>query len=508
IYNFRALRDELMAAGAVMATESDTEVLLHLYHRHGPDMVHRLRGMFALAIWDGPRRGLFLARDPFGIKPLYYADDGRTLRAASQVKALRAGGVAGTGIDPAGHAGFFMMGAVPDPHTLFADIRALPAGCTLWADGDGVGAPRRYYDLPANLRDAGAAAVDLRAALLDSLRHHFVADVEVGVFLSAGLDSTTLAGLASEIQGADLRTLTLAFDEFAGTPQDEAPLARQVADLYGTNHVEERISAAEFTGQRDALLAAMDQPTIDGINVYLVSRAAARAGLKVALSGTGGDELFAGYNIFRRLPQFYRALRWVNAAPPLGWAGTLAARLGARLRPTAKVRSLTRLAPTVRNAYILARGLYMPWELDRVLDPDLARAGLEALHLFDGVDTADGASPDTARARITALEAGLYLRNQLLRDSDWAGMAHSLEIRVPLVDRVLYDRVLAGLASAHPPSKADMAATPATPLPDAVLNRAKTGFHVPMGAWMPAGQAASHFDLRGWARTVYGAFTT
>ncbi|MCP5366282.1 MAG: asparagine synthase (glutamine-hydrolyzing) [Hyphomicrobiales bacterium] len=507
IYNFRALRDELIAAGAPVTTQSDTEVLLHLYHRHGPDMVHRLRGMFALAIWDGPRRGLFLARDSFGIKPLYYADDGRTLRVASQVKALRAGGVAGTGVDPAGHVGFFLMGSVPDPHTLYADIRALPAGCTLWADGGGVGAPVRYDDIPARLRAAGAAGVDLRDALLDSVRHHFVADVEVGVFLSAGLDSATITGLASEIRGADLRTLTVAFDEFAGRDLDEAPLARRVADLYGTNHTEVRVPADWFDDQRDAVLAAMDQPTIDGINVYLVAQAAARAGLKVALSGTGGDELFAGYNVFRRVPLLYRALRWINAPPPLGWAGALAAHLGARLRPTPKVRSLARLAPTVRNAYIIARGLYMPWELDTVLDPDLVRAGTAALRLFDDADTADEASADTSRARVTGFEVGLYLCNQLLRDSDWAGMAHSLEIRVPLVDLALYDRVLAGLTSGHPPGKADMAATPATPLPGSVLNRPKTGFAVPFRSWMPDGQATSDYDRRGWARTVYAAFT-
>jgi len=497
----------LEAEGARFQSESDTEVLLHLYHRDGAGMVERLRGMFALAIWDEARRGMLLARDPFGIKPLYYADDGRSLRIASQVKALRAGGRAGSGVNAAGHVGFFLMGVVPEPHTLYADIKALPAGSTLWVDENGPAAPRRYYDLAARLRQPPEiTATDLREALLDSVRHHFVSDIEVGVFLSAGLDSTTLTGLASEIKGAELRTLTLAFDEYTGTAQDEAPLARRVADLYGTRHHEVRLQADEFAAERDNLLTAMDQPTVDGVNVYFVARAAAQAGLKVVLSGTGGDELFAGYNVFERVPATHRAMRLIHTPGPVGWAAGAAARLRSLRHPSPKKSGLFKFEPTVRNVYTLLRGIYMPWELDRCLDPDLARVGLAELDLYGGIDTQDAASDDVSRARVTAFEAGLYMRNQLLRDGDWAGMAHSLEIRVPLVDRVLYEHVLPALHGPRPPLKRDLAGTPARSLPDAVLNRRKTGFHVPMTRWLPGVQSAHNFDLRGWSRVVYESF--
>ncbi|MGY8991856.1 MAG: asparagine synthetase B family protein, partial [Rhodospirillales bacterium] len=197
IYNFKALKAHLESQGHVFKTQSDTEVLLHLYHRHGPEMVKELRGMFAFAIWDDVKQGMLLARDSFGIKPLYYADDGKTLRVASQVKALRAGGHAGTGINAAGHVGFYLFGSVPEPHTLFADIKSLPAGHTLWVDQNGLQTPKPYFSLAAELAKPSSSVIGgayqeretieaMHDALYDSVSHHFVSDVPVGVFLSAG----------------------------------------------------------------------------------------------------------------------------------------------------------------------------------------------------------------------------------------------------------------------------------------------------------------------------------
>ncbi len=228
IYNYRALREDLIAQGEIFTSESDTEVLLALYAKRGPDMVHLLRGMFAFAIWDEKRRGLFLARDPYGIKPLYYAyaDDGKTICVASQVKALLAGGGIDTRAEAAGHTGFFLLGCVPEPYTLYRGIRSLPAGGNLWIDNSGRGEPRRWFDLTTELAEAEAVPFDrdaLRSALIDSVRHHMIADVPVGVFLSSGLDSATLAALAAEIEGSSLRTVTLGFDAYRGQPDDETP---------------------------------------------------------------------------------------------------------------------------------------------------------------------------------------------------------------------------------------------------------------------------------------------
>src|SRR6266849_1942585 len=240
IYNYPQLRAELETDGARFRTTSDTETLLHLYARHGAEMVHRLRGMFAFAIWDEARHRLFLARDPYGIKPLYTANDGWTFRFASQVKALLAGGRVARDPEPAGIAGFHLFGSVPEPFTLYRDIRALPAGHTQRIDAAGPREPRPFVNLAAILAEGAlhpALAAELgerlRASALDSVRAHLLADVEVGIFLSAGVDSGALLGLMRDAGQCEIRAITLAFDEFRDTPEDEAPHAARIAARYG-----------------------------------------------------------------------------------------------------------------------------------------------------------------------------------------------------------------------------------------------------------------------------------
>src|SRR6266576_2684806 len=313
IYNSPQLRLELEAEGARFRTTSDTEVLLHLFARCGADMVHRLRGMFAFAIWDDARRTLFLARDPYGIKPLYTANDGWTFRFASQVKALLAGGHVSRDPEAAGIVGFHLFGSVPEPFTLYREIRALPAGHTQWVDTAGPREPKPFSSL-AEVLSKGAANPALaaeipervRAGVLDSVRAHLLADVEVGVFLSAGIDSGALLGCMRDVGQSQIRAITLAFEEFGGTSEDEAPLAARVCGQYGARHVVRHLSEQEFVQDLPAILEAMDQPSIDGINTWFVSKAAKEAGLKVAISGLGGDELLGGYPAFQDIP------RWVS----------------------------------------------------------------------------------------------------------------------------------------------------------------------------------------------------
>jgi asparagine synthase (glutamine-hydrolysing) len=496
IYNYRALRAELEAAGAAFRSHTDTEVILELYRRHGRDALARLRGMFALALWDEERQGLLLARDPFGIKPLYVADDGRTLRVASQVKALLAGGQVDTAPDPAGHAGFFLWGHVPEPHTLYRGIRALPAGSWLWAGAGGERQEGHFFDLTRELAERSGPATDLREALLDSMRHHLVADVPVGVFLSSGLDSTTLAALAAELAEQPPRTVTLGFSEFAGSPRDEVPLAETVARAYGTSHATVRVTAADFAACRQRILDDMDQPSVDGVNTWFVARAARQQGLKVALSGLGGDELFAGYVDFQQIPKLARALAPMRLLPGLGTLVRLATAPWIGRIASPKAAGLLEWGGSFGGAYLLRRGMFMPWELDQVLDPDMAREGWRKLGTANVLAAAvEGIASD--RLKVTALETAFYMRNQLLRDSDWAGMAHGLEIRTPLVDVGLFRAVI---AAATLPGKQDMAASARPALPDAVMNKPKTGFFVPVAEWL--GEA----NLRGWARRVHGAF--
>jgi asparagine synthase (glutamine-hydrolysing) len=509
IYNYRALREELKQKGHTFRTESDTEVILQLYDREGPDCVKRLRGMFAFALYDPARGGVLLARDPLGIKPLYIADDGATLRVASQVKALLASGKVNTRPDPAGHAGFFLWGNIPDPYTLYRDIHALPAGHTQWIDGKGTRTPQRFWSLADTLAAAPAPPTDpaarreaLRNALLDSLRHHFIADVPVGVFLSAGLDSTTITALAAEDGADNLITLTLGFREFEGKPNDETRLAEEVARQRHTRHTTSWVLGHDFAAERAQLMEAMDQPSIDGINTYFVARAAHAAGLKVALSGLGGDELFAGYPSFRQIPKLVdllgpfsdlaglgRTLRQVSSS----WIGFLT---------SPKYAGLLEYGTGYAGGYMLRRCLFMPWEIPGLLPPEMARDGLAELDTIDCLER-DIETLDNPRLKITALEAGWYMRHQLLRDSDWAGMAHSLEIRVPFVDATLLARVAPLLAGNTPPGKGDMADTCATPLPPQIRRREKTGFVVPVRDWVQGETGAGARGLRGWARLVH-----
>lgn len=529
IYNYRALKKELETEGVVFRTGSDTEVILRLYERLGRECVKRLRGMFAFAIWDQEKRGLFLARDQFGIKPLYVADDGDRVVFASQVGAILARGGIDTSPEPAGHAGFFLWGSVPEPFTLYRGIRALPAGGTLWVDEEeGVLAPKRYWTLNQAMRRARETPIapkyhadTLAEALRESVRRHLVADVDVGVFLSAGRDSGALAGLAAEMKaggGKGLKTVTLGFREFQGGPRDEVPLAESVSQCYGTRQHTHWISGEAFAEELDSLLAAMDQPSIDGVNTYFVSKATAQSGLKVALSGIGGDELFAGYDNFIKIPEIVDSIKMTRHLPGLGRMARVMMRatIGRFLNP--KAPGVLEYGGTYGGAYLLRRGLYMPWELRRLLGRDMARAGLRELALPDRLDAWVRGIHDPLR-KVSILEMGGYMRNQLLRDADWAGMAHSLEIRVPFVDVDLVETVLhmrAGVADEEgegrlKPDKADMAATPKPPLPDKVLHRAKTGFGIPVERWLlkeadqERTRKADAYGLRGWARYLYKA---
>ncbi|MBF0094474.1 MAG: asparagine synthetase B, partial [Alphaproteobacteria bacterium] len=397
----------------------------------------------------------------------------------------------------------FLWGNVPEPFTLYKGVRALPPGSWLWVERGGSRRSETYFSLPRSLAESSAPeGATVAEALAASVRRHLIADVPVGVFLSSGLDSTTLAALASEARSGHIDTLTLGFREFQGTERDETPLAEQVALRYGARHRTRWITAADFAAARESILRDMDQPSIDGVNTWLVARAAAEEGLKVVLSGLGGDELFGGYNTFTQIPALVRRLSPLARVPWLGRGVRRAAApfLGHLTSP--KAAGLLEYGTGFADAYLLRRGLFMPWELDRVLDPEMAREGLEELATRERLEAGcDGLVRD--RHRIAALEMQWYMRNQLLRDADWAGMAHSLEIRVPLVDIGLFRALLPLLTGPTPPGKLEMAAAPRTPLPPAILNRRKTGFSVPVAEWMGMGERG----LRGWARHIHQTFT-
>jgi asparagine synthase (glutamine-hydrolysing) len=508
IYNYRALRRELEGRGCIFRSQSDTEVLLHLYAERGAEMVHALRGMYAFAIWDGAARELLLARDPFGIKPLYYADDGTRLRFASQVKSLLAGGAVDTTPEPAGSVGFLVWGHVPEPWTLYRGIRALPAGSWMRVSARGARIGR-FFDVGEEFRRAEqaprVAAADARAllrdALADTVRSHLVADVPVGLFLSAGIDSTTIGTQAAALATERLQAVTLGFGEYRGTPQDEVPLAAEFASALGIRHHVDWIDRGDFEASLPAILDAMDQPTIDGVNTYFVSRAAARAGMKVALSGIGGDEIFGGYPSYRQVPRAAALLGFARGVPAVGRSIRRALAPLLRAVTSPKYAGVVEYGSSVGGAYLLRRALHMPWEVEPLLDPATVHVGLEKLRLVERLEEAAGGL-DSTRARIAALELGFYLRNQLLRDADWAGMAHSLEVRVPLVDVDFFRAVAPLMVSPHCPGKEALARTVPSPHVERRLLRSKTGFTTPVRQWTAAGSGRGERGLRAWARRV------
>ncbi len=513
IYNFRGLRRELEQAGERFRSESDTEILLALYRREGSAMLARLRGMFAFALWDARRRGLLLARDPLGIKPLYWSDHGGTLRVASQVKALAAGGGVPLEENPAATVGFHLLGYVPEPHCVWRALRALEPGHSLWVDGDGPRAPQAFLSLTGILAEAarGSPGPSPSAAFDESVLAHLVADVPVAVFLSAGLDSTTLASHAAAA-GGTLHSLTLGFEELRGSAEDEVPLAERTAAALGSRHRSERVPREHFARVLPQLLQAMDQPSIDGANTYLVAEAARRGGFKVALSGLGADELLGGYRSFDQVPALRRLLRPLRPLRPLApLYRRISAPLLSRLT-SPKWAGLLDYGGSWGGAYLLRRGLYLPWELPDFLDPDLVREGWRELALEQRLERT-AAGLDSDHQRMQALESVWYMRNQLLRDADWAGMAHSVEIRVPYVDLPLLHAFAPHLAGPTPPDKRSLARAAPRSLPPELLTRPKSGFVVPVRDWLLAGAGGEEAaelsrsrGLRGWARFVHSRY--
>ncbi|HEY7299135.1 MAG TPA: asparagine synthase (glutamine-hydrolyzing) [Xanthobacteraceae bacterium] len=510
IYNYRELRAELERQGVAFRTDSDTEVLINAVAAWGEAALPKLRGMFAFALWDQLSGELWLARDPYGIKPLYVAERGGMLWFASAARALARLAPVDDARDPAGLVGFYLWGSVPEPFTWWAGIRAFPAGhFQRIALGSPAPAPkpyRRIEELYVAQPPAPLAPGELRALIHDSVRHHLVADVPVGIFLSAGVDSGVIAALAAEL-GGELRTITLAFDEYLGTANDEAPLAEELASRLGARHTTVRIDRSAFEAMVDDFLEAMDQPSIDGLNTWLISTAARQQGLKVALSGLGGDELFGSYPSFEQIPKLLNSF---GRLPLHGSPGRAAQRMLRRLAPSAlppKMAGLLTHSGDLASAYLLRRAVYLEDEVEALLDPECMRDGLERLstqHALAGFVRPLEAAGASLRAQISALESGWYMRNQLLRDADWAAMAHGLEIRLPFVDGELLRRLGPAIASGKPPVKSDLAACPAPRHEPA--SRRKTGFTTPVADWLFERTGIRQRRLRGWAIEVHRQF--
>lgn len=489
IYNHVTLRDELAAAGWAFRTRCDTEVLLAAFCTWGEQCLGRLRGMFAFAVWDEAERSLFLARDAFGIKPLYYRQDSGRLQFASELNALNASGLAPATIDPLSIAEYLSWLTVPAPRTIYRDVFSLqPGECATFRGGRLEIRPAwSFRSIPGDIKPAanrGEFSHELRARLEDTVRAHALADVPVGAYLSGGLDSAIIAALMPRTSRGRLRTFSI---DFVEPGYSEGSMAAATAAHFGTDHHTQILSGAQMAGDLNTLLASLDHPTGDAINTYYASQAARAGGVKVALSGLGGDELFGGYPSFRQTPRIARWLPLWRASPPAARKHVLARlrRGDSRNRKLADALEYARGLPELAA---LQRRVFSEAERLALLAPDLRRTQFSRSPLHPQFVTLSADLSDTdAFGTISAWELRTYMADVLLSDSDMMSMRHSIELRVPFVDRPLIEwlwRQPAAFKRDRLQLKTALREATADLLPPGLAGAPKRGFTLPFPIWM------------------------
>jgi asparagine synthase (glutamine-hydrolysing) len=492
IYNFRDIRDELQKSGTNFVSHSDTEVVLRSYARWGEDCLAKFRGMFAFALWDARRHRLFIARDPMGIKPLYYTQSDSYFLFASEVRTLLGTGLVQPRIDPAGLINYLTFGSAYDPLTLVEGVRALPPGHTLTWEG-GVVHQASYWDLvdapPDAARESAKAfgenepqaAQRLQPILEEAVRLQLVSDVPLGVFLSGGIDSSALVSILSR-GGVTPSTFSIVFRE---ADYSEAQHSRAIATKFHTDHHEINVSQTDVLAAIPDALHAMDLPTMDGINTYFVSRETRRAGVKVALSGLGGDEIFAGYSSFRTVPRMERFAHFWKQVPRVVRRPVTSAfaALAAANDQNRKLASLARDNGRILHPYFLSRMLFTPGQRDLLLRGAGGEYEVAAASQHDRLQRALALD---AVNRVSYLESRCYMLNTLLRDADVMSMSQGLEVRVPLIDHQLAKSVLAlpGEWKLNGTPKKLLVGALAGSLPDEIVHRPKRGFTLPFEHWM------------------------
>lgn len=519
LYNMQELRTELERAGYTFRSTSDTEVILQGYQAWGEAVFARLRGIFALAIFAPGR--VTLARDPLGVKPLYFAQTEMGLVFSSELQALRAANLISRALDPISIIAYLELGSIPTPRTIYQNVEQLEPGTALTIEFETMETRRtRFWSLPTHERRAPKDVVaQTRAALLDAVSSQLVSDVPLGAFLSGGLDSSAVVALMRQATNGTLRTCAMVFEE---AEYSEAPYARDMAEHVGAEHFERVVTAQDVVNELPRILRAMDQPSVDGVNSYFVSQTARQAGLTVALSGLGGDELFGGYPTFYAAPALERNLRLVHQVP----AGTVLTRTALRLLPNParyrKIQAALESPPSRAGAYLAYRGVFAPSEVRTLVSPDVWDAARE----FDArtyiAERAAGSADMTTGAQAqyawtSRAELNTYTLNQLERDTDVMSMAHSLEVRVPLLDPRLVEHVLTlpDASKQNGVPKALLHQAIGDLLPPSVRDRrGKQGFTFPFARWLrgelkdalPSLDASGAILQTGAAKRVVDAF--
>ncbi len=490
IYNFREIRLELQKLGHCFASTGDTEVLLRAYGQWGEACLQRLVGMFAFAVWDSRNERLFLARDRLGEKPLYYYADPGSFIFGSEVRSLLASGLVTRRLDTAGLASYLAFGAVQDPVTIIEGVRSLPPGHSLtWEKGQC--RTQRYWSLAEVASRSPAtgspeeAAKGIRQHLLEAVSQRLVSDVPLGIFLSGGVDSSSVVATACEVSTKPVEAFSVVFGDSSFC---EVTYSDHVARKFGCHHHKIELTETQLLEEIPDGLSSMDQPTVDGVNTYVVSQATKKAGITVALSGLGGDELFAGYSSFVSVPRMVRFRRYGGWLEPLG-KGVNALLDRRQTNRPAKIRALAAGDYYADQPYFLSRALFLP-ESVRALLPSLTLQNgnlAAAWNLHDVAESVRGLDPIN---QVAVLESATYMANTLLRDTDCMSMAHALEVRTPLLHHPLWEYVLplAGRLKLDPylPKPLLLHAV-GQRLPEEIYLRPKMGFTLPFELWMQNG---------------------
>ncbi|QNJ07704.1 asparagine synthase (glutamine-hydrolyzing) [Synechococcus sp. Minos11] len=493
IYNYRSLRSDLVKLGHKFRTDTDTEVLIELYSRYKSSMLNSLEGMFSFVIWDTFEQYAFAARDPYGIKPLYLGTSSHSCILCSQVKPIILSGLVDASRDPIAHASFLLFGSIFEPHTTYRQVQSIPAGHYIYIRNSIPESPIPFFDFPSIWSSPNPASslsksqvqLHTSALLKDSIHRHLVSDVPVGLFLSAGLDSATLAGLCREATQDPLHAITIKFKSQSTSHFDETEGASLVSRIYSLDHYIREIHQSEFLTDLPLIIDSMDQPSIDGVNTWYASKAASEIGLKVALSGIGGDELFWGYSTFSTVPALLSLYNLLSSVDPSNSIVSSLFNLISVLTGNPRwAYAPNWLNHGIAGSWCLARSISVPNRLpcdlvEQLLDYPYALSS-SFWPLFDTPDI-----PLNSKYAVAYLESSRYLRNQLLRDTDWSSMHHSVEVRTPLVDSTL-------LCNLSPffdmfsqfPRKCLLTDSLKKPLPRSILSRKKTGFGIPINKWM------------------------
>lgn len=487
IYNFKEIKEKL--SDYTFVTDSDTEVVLAAYQEWGVKCVHQFNGMFAFAIWDVEKRALFIARDRLGIKPLYYFDNNESIAFSSELRSLMACSLVDRKIDKNGFIDYLRYNTVHAPNTIIEGVKMLMPGQYIWVSDDEY-KNEKYWDInyfinrKADNQSYEQIKEEVKSRLEKSVEKRLMADVPFGAFLSGGIDSSAVVALMSKVSKQPVKTFNISFaeEEFS-----EAKYARIIAEKYKTDHTEIKLTPADFLKELPDALSGMDHPSGDGPNSYVVSKVTKEAGVTMALSGLGGDELFAGYDIFPRAVSLLDK-KWVYSFP-VG-IRKLAGRALTTFKPTIAsekiVETITRKYLELPYYYPINRQVLNDELISKITGVGILPKNEVHRIGMDNIDVNCVGFKSPFLSKVSFMEMNTYMQNVLLRDTDQMSMAHSLEVRVPFLDHELVEYVY-GIPDEHK--------FPYTPkkllvdslgdlLPKEIVNRPKMGFTFPWEKWM------------------------